>query len=68
MNVTSHQKKEKNEETKTIKRRAGKKEDRRPILKKPWAALLQSFRGQHGKQMKRRGRGNWDPWESQQPF
>ena len=56
------------------RRRAGegqekrKSENRRPILKKLCAALLQSFRGQHSKKMKGSARGNWDPWEGQQPF
>ena len=31
--------------------RQGKEEDRRPILKKLRAALLRSFRGQHGEKM-----------------
>ena len=45
MNVTAHQEKEENEETKKGKRGAG--ENKRPILKKLCAALLRSFRGQH---------------------
>ena len=49
MNVTAHQEKEKNKETKKGKRRAGekKKENRRPILRKLCTALLRSFGGQH---------------------
>ena len=49
MNVTAHQEKKKNKETKKGKRRAGERErkNRRPILKKLCAALLRSFRGQH---------------------
>ena len=47
MNVTAHQEKEKNEEMKTSKRRTGKEENRRPILKKLCAALLRSLREQH---------------------
>ena len=35
-----------------------KRENRRPILKKLCAALLQSFRGQHSKEMKESARGN----------
>ena len=66
MNVTAHQEKEKNEETKTGKRRAG--EERRPILRKLCAALLRSFSGQHSEKMKESARGNWDPREVQQPF
>ena len=54
MNVTAHQEKDKNEETKKGKRRAGekKRENMRPILKKLCAALLRSFRGQHSEKMK----------------
>ena len=43
----------------------------RPILKRLYAALLQSFRGQHGEKMVCVGgnaQGNWDPREYQQPF
>ena len=70
MNVTAHQEKKKNKETKTGKRRAGekKKRNRRPILKKLCAALLRSFRGQHSEKMKGSAWGNWDPREGQQPF
>ena len=49
MNVAAHQEKEKNENTKMGKRKAG--ENRRLILKKLRAVLLRSFRGQHGKKM-----------------
>ena len=54
MNVTAHQEKKKNEEMKKGKRGAGeqKRENRQPILKKLCAALLRSFRGQHGEKMK----------------
>ena len=45
-----------------------KREDSRPILKKLCAALLRSFRGQHGEKLKGSVRGNWNPWEGQQPF
>ena len=51
--------------------RQKKREDKRPILKRPSAALLQSFRGQHGEKMVCVGRsfqGNRDPQEGQQPF
>ena len=50
MNVAAYQEKEKNEEMKM-----GKREDRRPILKKLRAALLPLFRGQHGKKWVVRG-------------
>ena len=70
MNVTAHQEKKKNKETKKDKRRAGERErkNRRPILKKLCAALLRSFRGQHSEKMKGSARGKWDPREVQQPF
>ena len=70
MNVTAYQEKEKNEETKTGKRRAEKREreNRRLILRKLCAALLRPFRGQHSEKMKGSARGNWDPREVQQPF
>ena len=45
-----------------------KRENKRPILKKLWAALLRSFKGQHSEKMKGSARGNWDPREGQQPF
>ena len=45
-----------------------KRENRQPILKKLCAALMRSFRGQHSEKMKGSARGDWDPWEGQQPF
>ena len=45
-----------------------KSENKRLILKKLCAALLQSFRGQHSEKMKGSAWGNWDPWEGQEPF
>ena len=69
MNVAAHQEKEKNEEMTTGKRRAeegGK--NRRPILKKLYAALQPSFRRQRCEKMRGSARGNWDPREDQQPF
>ena len=70
MNVTAHQEKEKNEETKKGKRGAGekKKKNRRPILKMLCAALLRSLRGQHSEKMNGSAWGNWDPWECEHPF
>ena len=65
MNVTAHQEKEENEDTKKGKKKRG---NRQPILKKLCAALLQSFREQHSEKMKGSARGNWDPREGQQPF
>ena len=67
MNVTAHQEKEKNEETKTGKRRE-ERENKQSILRKLCAALLQPFRGQHSEKMKGSAWGNWDPREGQQPF
>ena len=70
MNVTAHEEKEKNKETKKGKRRAGEKKKRKSEtdLKKLCAALLRSFRGQHSEKMKESARGNWDPRKGQQPF
>ena len=51
--------------------RQEKKEDKRSILKRVYAAFLQSFRGQHSEKMVCVGlsdRGNWEPRKSQQPF
>ena len=45
-----------------------KRKSGRPILKKLCVAFLQSFRGKHSEKMKGSARGNWDPWEGQQPF
>ena len=68
MNVAAHQEKEKNEET--GKRKAGEGKDRRLVLKKLRAALLQSLREQHGKNGLSEGsaRSKWDSWEGQQPL
>ena len=52
MNVTAHQEKKKNEETKKGKRREGEEKERKqatPVLKKLCAALLRSFRGSTSK-------------------
>ena len=45
-----------------------KRENKRPILKKLCAALLQSLRGQHSEKIKGSARGIWNPREGQQPF
>ena len=45
-----------------------KRENKRPILKKLYAVLLRSFRGQHSEKVKGSARGNWDSREGQQPF
>ena len=68
MNVTAHQEKKKKKETKTGKKRAGKRENRRPILRKLCASLLRLFRGKHTEKVKGSAWGNWDPREVQQPF
>ena len=71
MNVTAHQEKEKNEETKMGKRRAGEKKKSKQAIDFEEAVccpLLQSFRGQHSEKMKRSAQGNFDARESQQPF
>ena len=39
---------------KRARERQEKREDRRPILMKLYAALLRSFRGQHGEKIKRK--------------
>ena len=44
------------------------RENGQPIIKKLCGALLRSFRGQHSQKMKGSARGNWDPWEGQQPL
>ena len=51
-----------------MRRRKRARKDRQPVLKKLCAALLQSFRGQHGKKIKGSAWGNWEPWDGQQPF
>ena len=45
-----------------------KRKNRQSIMKKLCAALLQSIRGQHSKEMKGNACGNWDPREGQLPF
>ena len=68
MNVTAHQEKKKNEETKTGKRKAEKEKNMRPILKKLCAALLRSFRGQHSEKIKGSARDIWDPRKANSHF
>ena len=60
MSVAAHQEKQKNEKTgkteageerRQAKQRQEKREDRRPTVKKLHAALLRSFREQHGVKM-----------------
>ena len=68
MNVTAHQEKKKNKETKTGRRRAGEKRKQATDFKEAVCCLLPSFRGQHSEKMKGSARGNWDPREVQQPF
>ena len=66
INVTAHQEKKKNEETKTGKKR--KRENRGLILKKLCAARLRLLRGQRSEKMKGSARGICDFSECQQPF
>ena len=68
MNVATHQEKEKNE--KTVKRKAGK-ERRQANFKGaacyPFVVVQGAARQKNGL-CERSAQGNWDPWESQQPF
>ena len=59
MNVTAHQEKEKNEETKTGKRRAGEVRKRKQAtdIEEAVCCLLRSFRGQHSEKMKESAQG-----------
>ena len=70
MNVTAHQQKEKNEETKKGKRGAGEKKKRKQATDFKEAVCCPSavVQGQHSEKMKGSARGNWDPREGQQPF
>ena len=45
-----------------------KRENRRSILRKLCAALLQLFRGKHSEKTKGSAQVNWGPQEVQQPF
>ena len=69
MNVTAHQEKEKNEETKTGKRKAGE-ERRRQATDFKKAECCPSVVVQGAARRKNGGecQGNWDPQEGQQPF
>ena len=60
MNVTAHQEKKKNEETKKGKRGAGEKRKKKPAtdLKEAVCCLLRSFRGQHSEIIKGSARSN----------
>ena len=68
MNVAAHQEKEKNE--KTSKRKAGV--DRRQANFKEAAcypsAVVQGAARRKNGLCEGSARGNWDPWEGQQPF
>ena len=65
MNVAAHQEKERNE-TKMGKKKA-EESSQATDSKKLSAALLRSFKGQHGEKMDC-ARSHWDPREDQQPF
>ena len=60
MNVTAHQEKEKNEETKKGKRRAGEKRKRKQTTNFEEAVCYPTVvvQGQHNEKMKRSARGN----------
>ena len=68
MNVTAHQDKEKNEETKMGKRRAG--EERRQATDFIEAVCCPSavVHGTAWQKMNGSAWSNWDPWEGQQQF
>ena len=68
MNVTAHQQKEENEETKKGKRGAGEKRKQATDFKEAVCCPSAVVQGQHSKKMKGSAWGNWDPRESQQPF
>ena len=70
MNVTAHQEKEKNEETKTGKRGAGEERKKKQATDFKEAVCYPSAVVQGAVQRKNEGecRGNWDPREGQQPF
>ena len=70
INVTAHQEKKKNEETKTGKRRAGKVKKKKHAIdfEEPVRCSSAVDQGQHSKKIKGCAQGNWDPPEGQQPF
>ena len=70
MNVTAHQEKKKNEETKTGKRMEGEKKKRKQATDFEEAVCCPTavVQGQHSEKMKGSARGNWDPREGQQSF
>ena len=68
MNVTAHQEKEKDE--KTGKRKAGevrRQADFKETACYPSAVVQGAARRKNGLS-EGSARGNWDPWEDQQPF
>ena len=69
MNVTAHQEKEKNEETKKSKRGAGEKK-RKPAtnFKEAVCCPTAVVQGQHSQKMKESLRGNWHPREANSHF
>ena len=70
MNVTPHQEKERNEETKTGKSRAGEKRKGKQATNFKVAVCCPTavVQGEHSEKMKGSARGNWDSREVQQPF
>ena len=70
MNVTAHQEKEENEKTKKGKRGSGEKKKRKQAtdFKEAVCCPCAVVQWQHSEKIKGSPRGNWDPWEGQQPF
>ena len=70
MNVTTHQEKEKNEETKTGKRKTGEKNKRKQAtdFEEAVSCPFAVVQGQHSEKMKGSAQGTWNPREGQHPF
>ena len=70
MDDTTHQEKEKNQETKMGNRRAGEERKRKHATNFEEAVCCPSaiIQGQHSKKRKGSAQGNWDPREGQEPF
>ena len=68
MNVTAHQEKEKNEEMKTGKRKAGKDRKQATDFKEAVCCPTAVVQGAAQQKIKGSAQGIWDPQEGQQPF
>ena len=68
MNVTAHQEKEKNKETKTGKKKAGKDRIQATNFREAVCFPFAVVQGKAQQKMKGSARGNWDPQEGQQPL